>query len=224
LAGEFGKLTASRSPLRFLHLGSLALQLLSMAFVALIVVQGRWPQGLSQPIGWLLTAHVWAITAGYMAMLMAGLTASGAIVLRLLRPLTPGEVRISQRHHARQTAFAFVTILAGLLLGMVWSRSALGRAWSFDPREVGGAGLVCWIAAIVARDRLKPRPEPWLLATALGGSLLTLLAWLVPPMLRHQEGFAAAGLTVFGVAAVVLHGVLGVLAVLPPAPGRRRLN
>lgn len=225
LSGEFAKLEGARSPLRFLQLALLVLQVLGLALVGLMAIRSAFKAGGTLQ-RWVLAAHVWSITAGYVALLGVGLVAAGAVLLRLVRKLSPGEVQRLRRSFTRQACFVVVTLSAGLLLGMVWSWWEFGRAWSFDPREVAATGMVGWSMLLVGLPQFKPRTERWLLSTALAGSLLTILAWFGPPVLLMPDSSQAfsSGLTLFATAALALHGVFGALVLLPAAPLKRQLS
>lgn len=149
--------------------------------------------------GPLLAIHALTITLGYLAALAAGALAVWVVAEGAYR----GDGRrgvAAFRRPARGLAWASLSMTAvGVVLGAVWAGGRLGRAWDWNPREVGGlAVLLCaGLSAVVVR--LSPRVA---MAAAIAGSAAAVLAWFVPPLLE-SGGASGVGL------GVVLGAVVG---------------
>jgi ABC-type transport system involved in cytochrome c biogenesis permease subunit len=162
--------------------------------------------------GLLLATHVLAVTWGYLAALAAGALAVWAVAEGAYR----GDGRRGMeafRRAAGGLAWASLSMTAvAVVLGAVWASGRLGRAWGWDPREVGGLGVLLCAGLSVVAVRLNPRARK---AAAIAGSTAAVLAWFGPPLLETRGG---SGVGLGFVLGAVVGGqlVLMALAVAPP--------
>ncbi len=134
----------------------------------------------SGEVGILLATHVLTVSWGYGAALAAGTHAIWVVVESAYR----GDGRRGMEAFRRQAGGLAWTSLAmtaiAIVLGAVWANGQLGRAWGWDPREIGGLGVLLCAGLSVMALRLSPRAGP---AAAIAASAAAVLAWLVPPLL-----------------------------------------
>jgi hypothetical protein len=204
LAAEFAKVPPARwlpgtvVPAVFLVAG------LGVGVIASLVWGGK--------DGILLATHVLTVTWGYLAALAAGALAVWAVAEGAYR----GDGRRGMaafRRPASGLAWASLSMTAvGVVLGAVWASGRLGRAWGWDPREVGGLGVLLCAGLSAVAVRLNARAG---MAAAIAGSTAAVLAWFVPPLLE-TGGASGVGLGVVLGAVVGGQLVLMALAVAPP--------
>jgi hypothetical protein len=96
---------------------------------------------------WLI-AHIVAVVAAYLVFVLVWAVTQGQVVLglfgvrrwrNLVAHLTPAAL-----------AFGVGSWLLAMILGAIWARSVMGRAWDWDPKEVGALGTLAtslvWLA------------------------------------------------------------------------------
>jgi hypothetical protein len=120
-----------------------------------------------------LVVHIASLMLGYLFFLAGWAAAQLDVFLRVfsLRWLS----RVGPRASPVGAAAGAALWLAGVILGAWWASAVLGRAWGWDPREVGGLVTVAAGAA-------------W---------------WLLGRRLRDDEGVWPAAVAAVGVAVVV---------------------
>jgi ABC-type transport system involved in cytochrome c biogenesis permease subunit len=136
-------------------------------------------------VGILLATHVLTVTWGYLAALAAGALAVWAVAEGAYR----GDGRKGMeafRRPAGGLAWASLAMTAlGVVLGAIWASGRLGRAWGWDPREVGGVSVLLSAGLSVVAVRLNPKAGK---AAAIAGSMAAVFAWFVPPLLESRGG------------------------------------
>src|SRR5262245_16582588 len=105
---------------------------------------------------------------GYVFFLFGWGAAQLDVFLRLLS--LRGLSRWGPRLSPAGAALGAALWLAGVVLGAWWASANMGRAWGWDPREVGGlvtvaAGVVWWRLG----RRLQDAPGGWPAAVAAAG-------------------------------------------------------
>jgi Cytochrome C assembly protein len=162
--------------------------------------------------GPLLAIHVLTVTWGYLAALAAGALAVWVVAEGAYR----GDGRRGMaafRRPASGLAWASLSMTAvGVVLGAVWASGRLGRAWDWDPREVGGLGVLLCAGLSAVVVRLNARAG---MAAAIAGSTAAVLAWFVPPLLE-TGGASGVGLGV--VLGTVVGGQLVLMALAVAHP------
>src|SRR5262249_4771776 len=90
--------------------------------------------------------------------------------------------------------------LAGVILGAWWASAILGRAWGWDPREVGGlvtvaAGAAWWLLGRRLRDDAGGWPAA--VAPAGGGAVVVCSYWYSPIAASgHSPAFRRSGVAI----------------------------
>jgi hypothetical protein len=198
LAAEFAKVA---SPAPWLPVRLVLVLFTALVLVALFV--GYWlAAGQNGRIGFLLAAHVCAITLGYSASFFLGLLAICYVVQRPFRDLSAGQIKSAGRTAFCFTGVAAVLTLAGILLGCVWAKDHLGRYWGWDPKEMGAACVLAWNLAMLLLLWHRRSFERMAISLGILGNIVVSLAWFAgaPP-------YFFTWLLLFGVPQIVLFSV-----------------
>ena len=110
-------------------------------------------------------------------------------------------------------------VIAGLLLGMLWSRQNLGRYWGWDPKEIGGLCASAWLAALVVTQRYGRLRDRAVMLLGIGGSTVVSLAWLGGNLWYNHQRLRAHGSETGWLLAVLL-GIQLVFLVMGMTPAR----
>ena len=146
---------------------------------ATLLLAGGLMRGLlAGRLNLLLGAHVLSVTAGYGgAMLLGGFGILYVVWGRSGR-LSPARRQSLNRAVHRFGPLVAGLVIAGVLLGMLWSRQNLGRYWGWDPKEIGGLCASAWLVALVVLQRYGRLRDRALMLLGIGGSTVVSLAWL----------------------------------------------
>ena len=119
-----------------------------------------------------------AVVAGFGGTFLCGFAATLRIVSN---PLSRGNFGISTGGTAKTTyglqCFSLFFLLAGTMLGGIWSDCVWGRFWSWDSREIGVFAVILWTAAATHAKRFKLLSDRGYLGMAVLGN--ALCAWAV---------------------------------------------
>jgi hypothetical protein len=209
LGAEFGKIGAVRPwmPAR----GALVL------FAAAAVVVPVWLAYLchDRHFGFLLAAHVAAVTLGYGAILLLGALAACYVTRRLFHSLPGAQGQSLVDATRRLMRWATLLTAAAIVQGMMWM-GAMGKpVWSWDPRESGGALVLVWCVTALILIGRRVEAQTVMLA-ALVGSAVVLAGWFGPQVvLAHLDAMPI-------VVAVLLPLLLAVVGLAPAECLRRR--
>lgn len=174
IAREFERMGAAWLPAPRPALVLLVLLACAVTLVGALLVSdylaGKWTL--------LFVAHVFTITAGYLSVLGTGLIGGCALLTAWRRPLTRREHGELRHLLFRLTVVSGVLVPVGMILGMAWAGSNLGRAWSNSPVELGAAViLVSIILSLIVQTRtFVDHRVRWLLAVA--GNIALILGWM----------------------------------------------
>jgi hypothetical protein len=165
----------------------------------------------------LLGAHALSITAGYVgAMLLGGFGILYVVWGRSGR-LSPARRQSLNRAVHRFGPLAAGLVIAGLLLGMLWSRQNWGRYWGWDPKEIGGLCASAWLVALVVMQRYGRLRDRAVMLLGMGGSTVVSLAWFGSNLLDNHWRLRADGSEAGWLLAVLLgiHLVFFVIGIAP---------
>lgn len=153
-----------------------------MAVILVVFLLSRWAEG---KLSLLLAAHIFTLTAGYGAALLAG----GFGIYCVL-----GERRfiVSADRRGRlaravclSTQTAAGLVVAGLISGMLWSHQNRGHFLGSDPREIGTLGAAAWLvfSSLVQQfGRLNHRTA---MRLSLVSNMVIGLAWFGAGAFSH---------------------------------------
>lgn len=177
LAGEFQKVGSKVWwPVKAATIGGSVLALLSLFFVAAFVT--------NRPLGGLLATHVFAVTVGYVSVLLMGGIAVCAVGQRAF-----SELSASQSQSFSKALFWF-SVIAGsctavaIALGMIWAKMSWGYSWSWDLEETGGLSVLLWSIFFLGAQRARSISFHGLMLLGLIGNMIVALAWFAPTTLE----------------------------------------
>jgi hypothetical protein len=187
---------------------------------ATLLLAGGLMRGLlAGRLNLLLGAHVLSVTAGYGgAMLLGGFGILYVVWGRSGR-LSPARRQSLNRAVHRFEPLAAGLVIAGLLLGMLWSRQNLGRYWDWDPKEIGGLCASAWLVALVVMQRYGRLRDRAVMLLGIGGSTVVNLAWFGANLWDNHRRLHAYGSETCWLLAVLL-GIHLVFLVMGMTPAR----
>jgi hypothetical protein len=188
----------------------------------LLVAGGLMGRLLAGKVDLVLGAHVLSVTAGYTGAMLLG----GFGILYVVWGRS-GRLSLARRQSLNCAAHRFGPlaaglVIAGVLLGMVWSRQNLGRYWDWDPKEIGGLCASAWLVALVVMQRYRRLRDRAVMLLGLGGSTVVNLAWFRGNLWDNQRGLRAYGTETCWLLAVLLgvHVVFLVMGMIPAHEAR----
>jgi hypothetical protein len=192
----------------------------SLWLAATLLAAGWLMRGLlAGRLNLLLGAHALSITAGYGgAMLLGGFGVLYVVWGRSGR-LSPARRQSLNRAVHRFGPLAAGLVIAGLLLGMVWSRQNWGRYWNWDSKEIGGLCASAWLVAFVVMQRYGRLRDRAVMLLGIGGSTVVTLAWFGGNLWDNHRRLRAHGSAIGWLLAVLL-GIHLVFLVMGMTPAR----
>lgn len=133
--------------------------------------------------GLLLNAHIFSLTAGYLAAFVAGGFGVCYVYWRW-----SGRLSVVREQSLDRAVFWFShvcagLIVAGLFLGMLWSRLHRGSYWTGSPREIGPVCVSVWVVALWLIQRFVQLRDRMLLC--IGGNVVVAVGWFGAVILAH---------------------------------------
>lgn len=140
-----------------------------------------------------------AVVAGFGGTFLCGFAATFRIAAN---PLSRGNFGIFTGDTAKTAyglqCFSLFFLLAGTMLGGIWSDCVWGRFWSWDSREIGVFAVILWTAAATHAKRFKLISDRGYLGMAVLGN--ALCAWAVFGIDSESVGGGRIGLYLWGFA------------------------
>jgi hypothetical protein len=204
IAAEFQKLhQAVWWPIKVVAGVEMAVALALAMFLVSRLGSGRW--------NFLLAAHVFTVTLGYLATFLVGALGICSVAHRSLSELS------SSRAHSLNRATYFLgwvaasLTAAGIILGMLWAKAEWGRYWAWDVKEVGGLAVITWQVCFLFSYRLACVSTRGLLGLSLLGNIVVSLGWFGANLLSglHAYDTSLWLLLLAGVASNLLFLLLG---------------
>ncbi len=153
----------------------------------LFLLRGPIPERLSL----LLLAHILSLTAGYGAAFLAGGFGIYYVCCRWLGRLSPARQQALDRSVFLFGRLAAGLVVAGLVLGMLWSGQHRGRYLGGDPREIGALGASVWLVVLWAVQRFGQVSSRTTMLLSIAGSLIASLAWFGAGIMAHGHGLGS---------------------------------
>ena len=185
----------------------------------LLVAGGLMRSLLAGRLNLLLGAHVLSVTAGYGGAMLLGGFGILYVVWGRSNRLSPARRQSLNRAVHRFGPLAAGLVIAGLLLGMLWSRQNLGRYWGWDPKEIGALCASAWLVALVVLQRYGRLRDRAVMLLGIGGSTVVNLAWFGGNLWDNHRRLRAYGSETGWLLAVLL-GIHLVFLVMGMTPAR----
>lgn len=180
LAGEFQKVCGKLWwPVKAATVGGSVLALLSLFFVVAVVT--------SRPLGGLLATHVFAVTVGYVSVLLMGGIAVCAVGQRAFSELSASQSRSVSKALFWFSVIASSCTAVAIALGMIWAKISWGYSWSWDLKETGGLSVLVWSIIFLGVQRTRSISFHRLMLLSLIGNVIVALAWFAPTSLGLRE-------------------------------------
>jgi hypothetical protein len=125
----------------------------------------------------LLFAHIFTLTAGYLAAYLAGGFGICCVCFHLCRKQSPSHRQSFDRAIVLFTQIATVLIAVGVLLGIIWSRQNRDATLTMDPRELGPFCALTWFVVVMFLSRFGLAGGQSRILTAIAGNIVVSLAW-----------------------------------------------
>jgi ABC-type transport system involved in cytochrome c biogenesis permease subunit len=147
----------------------------------------RWVDGR---LSLLLTAHIFALTAGYGTALMAGGLGIVEICSRRAgRSVMRADQLASALRRGVQAAAGMVVL--GLILGLVWNAENHGRLWSGAPQELGTIIAALWLVAVAVVQRFAWFSLRHAVLLSVAGNVIIGFAWVGAVLLARGQGIGS---------------------------------
>lgn len=195
-----------------------------IAYATLVFVAGfvawMFATGRSRP---LLMAHVLAVSVGYSAVFVIGFLALCVSVSRAVAGWTDEQNALFRAAGRRLSWLAMLCTALGVVLGAVWAHKYMGRWWAWDPKEIGGACVAAWSAALILCFTTRHSTPQSLMTIAGVGNMVVAIGWFGPALLGHAHDYGFNS-PMYG---MILGGFLlaqvGVICLVQLPPGVLRL-
>lgn len=147
------------------------------ALVALVVAVFVIARLGSSRSSLLLAIQIFTVTLGYTLTLLIGGLGICFVSQRCLEDFST-----SRLHSIGRVSFVLGTVallftIAGVLLGMVWTKIEWGRYWAWDSKEIGGLSVVIWLSCYMIAHRFFKNSARGVLAISMLGNIVVSLAW-----------------------------------------------
>ncbi len=139
-------------------------------------------------LGLVLFAHIVSVTAGYGAAFLAGSFGICYVCYRSFHGLSPARQQALGRAVFLFSCLSAGLVLAGMILGMLWSAQNRGRYWGGDAKEVGGLCAAVWFLALLVMQRFGPASERATMLMCIGGNIIVGLAWFGAAIVASSPG------------------------------------
>ncbi len=133
----------------------------------------------------LLAAHIVGLTAGYGVAFLAGGFGIYHVCCRWVGALPPARQQSLRRAIRLSTQLSAGLVVAGLLLGMLWSVRTRGRYLTGDPREIGAIIAAVWLIASWMIQRVGRASARAAMPLSLVGNMVVSLTWFGAGVLAH---------------------------------------
>jgi hypothetical protein len=161
-------------------IGSLVWAALTAVFMVAMV--GRWSEG---KFNLLLTAHIFTLTMGYVTAFLAGGFGIYGVCRQWRSAASTDDLQTLNRAIHLFTLVSAVLVVAGFVLGMIWSSQNRGSIWTNDPREIGPLCAALWLLAVTLVQWLGQINSCNVIRLSIAGNMIIGLAWFVAWALAH---------------------------------------
>jgi len=181
---EFKK-TSPRWPMP-LVVGSSVWVVLALVLVAAIA--SRRTEG---KLNLLLTAHIFSLTMGYVTAFLAGGLGIYGVCRQWRRAVSANDQQLLNRAIHLFTQMSAALVVAGFVLGMIWSSQNRGTIWTNNPREIGPLCAAVWLLAVTSARWLGQLNSANVMRLSIAGNMIVALAWFGAGALAHGHNMAS---------------------------------
>jgi hypothetical protein len=125
----------------------------------------------------LLFAHIVILTAGYGGAFLAGGFGICYVCYRSFRAMSPARQQSLAHAVLLFSCLSAGLVIAGLVLGMLWSGQNRGRYWGGSLREIGALCAAVWLIVLGVLQRCRRVSERAAMLMCIGGNVVVSLAW-----------------------------------------------
>jgi hypothetical protein len=130
----------------------------------------------------LLGAHIFSLTAGYGAAVLAGGLGLGWGCGRQFDLFSIASQQEMLRMVKVFNGLATGFVLFGFILGTFWTQQKLGRFWINDPRAVGCLVAAVWLVSAWVIQKLHRTSDAGIILSSVLSNTVIALAWFGPQM------------------------------------------
>ncbi len=138
----------------------------------------------------LLGAHILSLTAGYSAAFLIGGFAIYYVCCHWCQTLSLSHEQEIGRAIYVFSRLAAALVVAGLVLGMLWSKFNRGHYLTGDPREIGALCAVLWLTGSSIVQRLSRVNHRAAALMGIAGNMVIGLAWFGAGVVAHGSGMS----------------------------------
>jgi len=188
--GETASVCAEFSKLRKSVFGPLKIGTLLWASSWTLFAAGLFLGVIPGRLNLLLAAHIFSLTAGYAAALLTGGVGMYYVCCHWCRTLSAVRQQALRRAVLRLSTFAVGLVLAGLLLGMLWTQRNRGGYSAGGPREAGTLCAWVWLVGFLLIQRFRQVSDGATMLLAIVGNIIVSLAWFGAGIIAHGNRIA----------------------------------
>jgi hypothetical protein len=137
-----------------------------------------WIRLSDRQFGFLLGAHVFAITVGYVAALIIGLLGVAFVAQRTMADFPSHKAERIAAQLANFSIFAFIATLIGLILAAAWAKAAWGHMTLTDAKSFGAMATLVSTLCLVSAHRFRVVSPLGIIKLAILIGIVVSFAWL----------------------------------------------
>jgi hypothetical protein len=138
---------------------------------------------------WLLAAHVFCVTLGYVTAFVVGALAVWSIFSRALAGWGERHAGALHAAAARLTLTSLTLTAVGVVLGSVWSFDSWGQVWGWDLAEIGGLAVLTWNGVLAYCLWRRPRAGIPEMLLGVAGNIVVSLSWFGPALWGNMHSY-----------------------------------
>jgi hypothetical protein len=141
----------------------------------------------------LLAAHIFDLTIGYLAVFLTGAFALYFVCLQWFGKMSPSLQQSLDRAVRGFSRISTGLVVAGLVLGIIWSKQNRGVYWGGNSREMGPLLVSVWLIAFWTIQHFGQRSVYARMLACVGGNVIVSLAWFGAQIVARDPGLSHYG-------------------------------
>jgi len=166
-------------------------------------------------LSFLLASHVFMVTLGYTTTFLVGGLGICFVGQRCFSDFSPLRVRSLTGVTFMLGCIAAGLTAVGVILGMVWAKAEWGRYWAWDAKEIGGFGVVAWLACFLFAHRFAGGGARGVLVMSVLGNIVASLAWFGANLLGELHRYGTPNYSPLLLAVVVSNFAFFLIGLAP---------